>query len=62
MTVYNKSDLENNLLNQEAQLLLDMKFISKEKQKNISNQLNIFKTSENWFVRLGFFLLGCLLF
>ena len=62
MTVYNKSDLENNLLNQEAQLLLYMKFISKEKQKNISNQLNIFKTSENWFVRLGFSLLGCLLF
>lgn len=62
MTVYNKSDLENNLLNQEAQLLLDMKFISKEKQKNISNKLNFFKSTENWFVRFGFFLLGCLLF
>jgi hypothetical protein len=62
MIAYNKSDLENNLLSQEAKLLLNTKFITKEKQKNISNQLDAFKTSENWFIRLAFFLLGCLLY
>lgn len=62
MIVYNKSDLENNLISEEAKFLLDAKFISKEKQKNISKQLDVLKTSDNWFIRLGFLLLGCLLY
>ena len=62
MIVYNKSDLENYILNQEAKSLQKMKFISKEKQLQISKILETLKTSDNWFIRLGFLLLGFFLY
>lgn len=62
MIAYNKYELENNLISEEAKLLLDAKFISKEKQQNISKELEAFKTSDNWFIRLAFYLLGAFLY
>ena len=65
MIVYNKSDIENYILNKEAKSLQKMKFVSKEKQLQISKNLenlNTLLTSDNWFIRIGFLLLGFFLY
>lgn len=62
MIAYNKSDLENYFLNKEVKSLQKMKFISKEKQLQLSKSLETLKTSDNWFIRLGFLLLGFFLY
>lgn len=62
MIVYNKSDLENFILNNEVKSLQKMKFLTKEKQLQISKKLESLKTSDNWFIRIGFLLLGFFLY
>jgi uncharacterized membrane protein YccF (DUF307 family) len=62
MIVYNKTEIENNLICEEAKNLFELKFISKEKLQAILSQFTTLKTSENWFIRFGFFLLGCFLY
>ncbi|MGG7036249.1 MAG: hypothetical protein ACI7YS_13790 [Flavobacterium sp.] len=60
MAAYDKNKLENTFLIEEGELLFDKKFISKEHFQNIKSQMPALKTS-SFFIRIGFFLLGCLL-
>lgn len=61
MQAYDKTELENSFLIVEAKRLFQMKFISKEQLAIIIAQLPSFHSS-SIFIRLGFFLLGCILF
>lgn len=62
MIVYNKQLLDNEVLVDEADALFKGGFISKEQKKFIEKELPVLKSQSNILVRLGFFLLGCLLF
>lgn len=62
MKAYNKIDIENYFLAEEAKNLYKKKFLSKEQLNTISSQLVQLKSNANIFFRLGFFLLGNLLF
>lgn len=62
MLAYNKSELENYFLTEEAKKLYQKKFLSKGQLQNISAQLIQLKSNSNIFFRIGFFLLGNFLF
>ena len=62
MIVYNKTILENTFLVSEAIHLKDAQFINVESLNFIKQKLETLKTSRNIFARIGFFLLGTLLF
>ena len=62
MIVYNKQLLDNEVLTDEADALYKGGFISKEQKKFIEKELPVLKSQKNILVRIGFFLLGCLLF
>ncbi|HSD15426.1 MAG TPA: hypothetical protein VLB74_12315 [Flavobacterium sp.] len=61
MLAYNKEILENEALAAQAKELYRMKFIPKTQLQDIISQLTLFHSSSNLLVRVGFFLLGCLL-
>ena len=58
MQAYNKSELENYFLAEEAKKLFQKKFLSKAQLQIISAQLAQLKSNSNIFFRIGFFLLG----
>ena len=62
MIVYNKQLLDNEVLADEANALYKGGFISKEQRKFIEKELPVLKSQNNILVRVGFFLLGCLLY
>ena len=61
MQAYNKSDLENYFLAEEAKKLYQKKFLSKEQLQSINAQLVQLKSNANIFFRIGFFFLGSFL-
>lgn len=62
MIAYNKTQLENTFLVEEAIGLKDSGFIGKTDLERVNAELVGLKTSRNLFVRIGFFLLGALLY
>ncbi|MGE8343937.1 MAG: hypothetical protein ACN6OI_23150 [Flavobacterium sp.] len=62
MIVYSKQLLDNEILVDEADSLYKGGFISKEQKKFIEKELPVLKSQSNILVRIGFFLLGCLLY
>lgn len=62
MIVFDKKLLHNTFLFTEAKRLNDQGFISKEQLHEIKQQLPMLTSHENLLVRIGFFILGCLLF
>lgn len=62
MIVYDKKILDNEILVGEAATLCKGGFISKEQKKFIKKELPVFKSQDNILVRIGFFLLGSLLY
>ena len=61
MQAYNKTELENYFLAEEAKKLYQKKFLSKEQLQNINAQLVQLKSNPNIFFRIGFFFLGSFL-
>ena len=61
MQAYNKSELENYFLAEEAKKLYQKKFLSKEQLQMIIAQLVQLKSNPNIFFRIGFFFLGSFL-
>jgi len=61
MQAYNKTELENFFLAEEAKKLRQKKFLSKEQLQNINAQLVQLKSNSNIFFRIGFFFLGSFL-
>jgi hypothetical protein len=62
MIVYDKKKLDNEILIDKADVLYKGGFINKEQKKFIENELPVLKSQNNILVRIGFFLLGCLLY
>ena len=62
MIVFDKELLNNTFLFAEAKRLNDQGFISKEPLREIKQQLPMLTSHDNLLVRIGFFILGCLLF
>lgn len=62
MQAYNKIDIENYFLAEEAKKLYKKKFLSKAQLSDVSSQLIQLKSNANIFFRIGFFLLGNFLF
>ncbi|MGX7667925.1 hypothetical protein [Flavobacterium pedocola] len=61
MLAYNKETMNNEMLATQAKSLYQMKFIPKKQLQDITSRLTLFNSSGNLLVRIGFFLLGCLL-
>jgi hypothetical protein len=62
MIVYDKVELKNLTLVEEAHSLKEASFIDSEQYKEISKQLTIPKSSNNLLIRLAFFVLGIFLY
>ena len=62
MIAYDKTLLDNLYIDEEAHRLKQSGFISPEQYKIHSNQIAKLKGQNNIFIRIGFFVLGCLLF
>ena len=62
MIAYNKTLLDNTYLDEEANRLKQSGFISTEQYKMFSYQLPKLKSQKNIFIRIGFFILGCMLY
>ena len=62
MIAYDKKMLDNEMLIDEAATLYKGGFISKDQRKFIEKELPILKSQKNILVRIGFFLLGSMLF
>lgn len=62
MIAYDKKMLDNEALVDEADTLYKGGFISKDQRKFIEKELPVLKSQTNILVRIGFFLLGCLLY
>lgn len=62
MIVYDKELLENTFLVEEAEKLNSQGFISKTQLAEIKKELPVLKSHKNILVRIGFFILGFLLF
>ncbi|MGO4819128.1 hypothetical protein [Flavobacterium sp. W22_SRS_FP1] len=62
MIVYDKTELENVTLEEEALSLKAAGFINKDQYNLISNELTVPKSQKNIFIRAGFFLLGSFLY
>lgn len=61
MQAYNKSEIENYFLAEEANKLYQKKFISKDQLQKISHELIQLKSNSNIFFRIGFLILGIFL-
>lgn len=61
MLAYHKETLENEALATQAKELYRMQFIPKTQLQDITSRLTLFHSSGNPLIRIGFFLLGCLL-
>lgn len=62
MQAYNKTELENFFLAEEAEKLYNKKFLSKQRLSELTSQLMQLKSNSNVLFRFGFFLLGNFLF
>lgn len=62
MIVYDKALLDNVYIDEEANQLKKSGFISREQYQLISHQLPRLKSQNNIFIRIGFFILGCMLY
>lgn len=62
MTAYDKTLLNNVYIDEEANRLKQSGFISTEQYKLIHSQLPKLKSQNNLFIRIGFFILGCMLY
>ncbi len=62
MIVYDRKKLDNEVLVDEADTLYKGGFISKEQKKFIEKELPVLRSQDNILVRIGFFLLGSLLY
>lgn len=62
MIVFDKELLENTFLLEEAKRLNNEKVIPAEQLQHIKLQLPILKSQNNILIRIGFFILGCMLF
>jgi hypothetical protein len=62
MIAYDKTLLDNVYLDEEAHRLKQSGFISPEQYKIHSSQILKLKSQNNIFIRIGFFVLGCLLY
>jgi hypothetical protein len=62
MIAYDKTLLDNVYLDEEANKLKESGFISAEQYKTFSYQLPRLKSQNNLFIRIGFFILGCMLY
>jgi len=62
MIVYDKDLLNNVYLDEEAHRLKQSGFISEEQYKSFCKQLLKLKSQNNLFIRIAFFILGCLLY
>lgn len=62
MIAYDKPLLDNVYLDEEAYRLKESGFISSEQYQSCKNQLPRLKSQDNLFIRIGFFILGTLLF
>jgi hypothetical protein len=62
MIAYDKTLLDNVYLDEEANRLKESGFISPDQYKALGNQLARLKSQNNLFIRIGFFILGCLLY
>src|SRR6218665_462036 len=62
MIVFDQQLLENTFLLDEAQKLNDQHFISKAELQQIKKELPVLKSNTNILLRIGFFILGTLLY
>jgi len=62
MIAYDKKKLDNEVLVDEAETLHNGGFINKEQKKIVEKELPVLKGQSNILVRIGFFLLGSLLY
>ncbi|HEU4791150.1 MAG TPA: hypothetical protein VFS71_15800 [Flavobacterium sp.] len=62
MIVYDKTLLDNLYIDEEANRLKKSGFISQEQYQSIGHQLPKLKSQNNIFIRIGFFILGCMLY
>jgi hypothetical protein len=62
MIVYDKTLLDNIYIDEEAKRLKKSGFISPEQYQTLSQQLPKLKSQNNIFIRIGFFILGCMLY
>jgi hypothetical protein len=62
MIVFEKQLLENTFLLEEAKRLHDQSFISKTQVQDIKLKLPVLKSNSNILIRIGFFILGSLLY
>ncbi|MGQ7944464.1 hypothetical protein [Flavobacterium sp. WC2509] len=62
MIAYDKTLLDNVYIDEEAHRLKQSGFISAEQYKTHSNQIVKLKSQNNIFIRIGFFILGCMLY
>ncbi|AWK05462.1 hypothetical protein HYN56_14930 [Flavobacterium crocinum] len=62
MIVYEKKILDNEILINEADTLYKGGFISKDQKKFVKKELPAFRSQDNILVRIGFFLLGSMLY
>lgn len=61
MIVFDKQLLENTFLVEDAKRLNNQHFISESDLQDIKKQLPVLKSNKNILLRIGFFILGCLL-
>jgi hypothetical protein len=62
MIAYDKTLLDNVYIDEEANRLKESGFISREQYQSIQIQLPRLKSQNNIFIRIGFFILGCMLY
>jgi hypothetical protein len=62
MIVYDKTLLDNVYIDEEVNRLKKSGFISPEQYQSLSQQLPRLKSQNNIFIRIGFFILGCMLY
>jgi hypothetical protein len=62
MIAYDKTLLDNVYIDEEANRLKESGFISTEQYNALKYQLPRLKSQNNLFIRIGFFILGCLLY
>ena len=62
MIAYDKTLLDNVYIDEEANRLKESGFISTEQYKALNYQLPKLKSQNNIFIRIGFFILGCMLY
>ena len=62
MIAYDKTLLENVYIDEEANRLKESGFISREQYQSFQIELPRLKSQNNIFIRIGFFILGCMLY